>query len=155
MLWTGEWCLVYFCHYLAIDRTERSLEVFQTYNLNTHLRKQPTLLVVSSWNNIQEMTAEISIAGVSLRSSGECILLPEANFPHSMTIQSDSDMSYRWDFCVLVSFCGETWHTEMSAVFSTLFPGWQVGENPGNEVETDRTHFKRFPLTLSCALYNL
>ena len=27
------------------------------------------------------MTAEISTAGVSLRRSGECILLPEANFP--------------------------------------------------------------------------
>ena len=88
--------------------TERSLEVSQTYNLNTHLRKEPTLLVVSSRNDIQQMNAEISTAGVSLRRSGECILLPEANFPHSMTIQSDSDMSYRWDFCILVSFCGET-----------------------------------------------
>ena len=71
--------------------TERSLEVSQTYNLNTHLRKEPTLLVVSSRNDIQQMNAEISTAGVSLRRSGECILLPEANFPHSMTIQSDSD----------------------------------------------------------------
>ena len=67
------------------------LEVSQTYNLNTHLRKEPTLLVVSSRNDIQQMNAEISTAGVSLRRSGECILLPEANFPHSMTIQSDSD----------------------------------------------------------------
>ena len=61
--------------------TERSLEVSQTYNLNIHLRKEPTLLVVSSRNDIQQMNAEISTAGVSLHRSGECILLPEANFP--------------------------------------------------------------------------
>ena len=97
------------------------LEVSQTYNLNTHLRKEPTLLVVSSRNDIQQMNAEISTAGVSLRRSGECILLPEANFPrpfNQIVTCHIGGISAFW-----YHFCGETWHSEMSAVFSTLSQG--------------------------------
>ena len=85
-----------------------------------------------------KMNPEISNADVSLLRFGECILLPEANFPHSMTMQSDSDMSYMWNFCVLVSFCGET---SGDIVKCQLFS------------QTDRTHFKKISsYSLLCSL---
>ena len=68
------------------------------------------------------MTAEISTAGVSLRRPGECILLPEANFPrpfNQIVTCHIGGISAFW-----YHFVGKPdRHSEMSAVFSTLSQG--------------------------------
>ena len=66
------------------------------------------------------MTAEISTAGVSLRRPGECILLPEANFPrpfNQIVTCHIGGISAFW-----YHFVGKP-DSEMSAVFSTLSQG--------------------------------
>ena len=130
-------CLVSFCHYLAIDRTERSFRsvpdiqlcklLKPLYQIEYSPKKTANILWRYWWfphemisNKWMQKFQLLVCHYADLGSASYCLKpISHTAWPFNQIVT----MSYRWDFCVLVSFCGETWHSEMSAVFSTLSQG--------------------------------